>query len=409
MNTINKIYLLKDKILEIFNKNKALSFFLLFFPHVYHIILPNGSIAVIEYIFVRLRIISFLVLIILFILLKKKLSKLFIILIITDFWIVMNTIINNSINLNKAILYVCSSIAIALIVEIGITDVKSLISGILPAFEIHIYPNLLTVLLYRNILSKNVTSGYHENNFFLGTKNDLILYLLPAFFICIIYYYLNKKILRPALLSTAILLTVVLSKSITTLLSFIFMIVICCFIYFVRKNKINSVYFYVGIPILILIIIVIPYIISGHNAIVDFIMNNIYYRHSFISRTAIWVNASEYVKAKPLMGYGYINTSLCFVDDIGRMYYGNAHCDLIQRILNYGIIGLIMFIVFNLTLLNKLNKAKNTTLKTICVAFICGIYLTFISQTYHRFFEFYLILFIINNIEILNSNIENNN
>ena len=401
------IELINRNIKIYYEKYRTLIIFLLFFPHVYHMILPNGSIAIVEFIFVRLRLLSLFLLLLLFFSYKRKPSKLLFILAVLEIWVLISTLLNNPSNSNKAILYVCSSFSIAMIVELNVDDIKKLVSGLLPAFELHIYPNLLTVLLYRNISSENVYVGYHENNFFLGTKNDLILYLFPAFCLCILYYLKTKKVVRPLILSITIILTILLSGSVTTLIAFALFIAVFVFIYFVRKNNVKCVYLYVLIPILFLLIVVLPYMIVGKNVIVDFIMDNIYYRHSFISRTAIWVNASEYVKIKPITGYGYINTSLPFVDDVGRYYYGNAHCDLIQRILNYGLIGLILFISFNILLLKKVNSNRSSIYKTLFISFICAIYITFISQTYHRFFEFYLILFLANNIEYLDTSTKN--
>lgn len=401
MDNISKMKsLVNDRMGYYFNKYKSLFIFLLFFPHVYHSWIPFDFIYIINYYLEKLRIYTFFILVILFIIKKKKPSKLLLLLIIGDIWILFTTILNNYENMYNAQLYICSSISIAMIIELFISNINEMISGLLFAFELQLYPNLITVILYRNVSFLDSINGYHFNNFLLGTRNDLILYLFPAFFLCIVSLLINKRKIRTISLLAIIITTIFLCKSVTTLLAFIFFILVFTY-YFIRKNRIKSVYRIACLPIIVLLVIVLPYLIIGYNPVVDFFMNNIYYRHSFISRTAIWVDSLRYIANSPMTGYGFLNSSLHMVDDVGRIY-DNAHCEMIQRILNYGVIGLLMFMIFNLVLLKKINNLKDSIYKTIFVSFMCAIYLTFVSQNYHRFFEFYIIMFFaynFNNIE----------
>ena len=382
-----------NKINKIIDNKITLIVFLLFFPHAFHIGFPSNDFWWVDYIIARWNMLSCLLLALIYVFIKKKKpSLLMIVMGLAELWIIITTYLYNPDRLFKATLYACSSMSIAMLIELYIDDLKSLINGLLLALEMQLYPNIISIFIYRNV--PELTPGYNLNNYLLGTKNDLILYLMPAFCLAIIYFLKVKKSIRPLLTISMVLLTIVLSRSTTTLASFSLFCLVFIYLVLIRKNKIKNVYLIVSIPIFFGLLIILPYIFFKTNPIVDFIMNNVYYKHSFISRTAIWTDASNYIKDRLLTGYGYINQSLVFVDDIGRTYAGNAHCDLIQRLLNYGLIGLILFIVFNFLIIKKLNKAENSIIKSLFVALLCGIYITFISQDYHRFFELQIVFFL---------------
>lgn len=380
-----------NKINTIIDNNKVLLIALLSFPHIFHVTFPYEQVAIINYLITRFTLLSFLlILFIYFVIKKKKPSKLLIIVLIFCIWATITTYINNPSKLNKMVLYDLSSISLSAIVELYITDIRSLIKGLIINFELQIYPNLITVFLYHSVPVD--VPGYNNNNLFLGTRNDLILYLMPAFFLAILYLIKIKKSARPIALIAAVILTVILSESTTTLISFAYFCMMFVYCYFIKKNNIKHPYLLMCIPFLIYMVVVLPYFVCGSNFIVDFIMDNIYYKHSFEARTLLWSDSKKYVLDKPLAGYGYYFENIRLIDNDLDVHC-IAHNTFIQTALNYGIVGLCIFLSFFFVLINKICKSKNSFIKTLCMCLVSGIIIAFISQDYHRFFEFYIVLF----------------
>lgn len=372
-------------------KYKKAFIFFIAFPHIYHVVFPNGSIAIIEFLTSRFRLLSFLMILVLFCVNRKKPSKLLIASFVYCFFISLSTILNNIENFTHALLFISSFLGLALLVEYFSSDIKVLIEPLLLCFEIQIYPNFITVLLYRNVIE---SSGYNINKFFLGTANDLILYLLPAFFLCVLYIKILKKSYRPMILILVIIATVILSDSFTTMASLLFFTIIFLYCELIRKNRVDYPIVLFLIPAIMFVVVVLPYLFFNENRIMQYIFDNVYYNHSFECRTYIWIDAKKYILQKPILGFGYYNDNLIMIGNENDIY-GSAHNTVIQIILNYGLIGLLSFIVILYVLIYKICRIKVCFYKSFFISIICSIFITFISQDYHRIFELQIIFFII--------------
>ena len=380
-----------DKINNFIKSHTNLVVFLLAFPHIYHITFPNGSIPIIEFSISRLRLLSCLLIFLLFLINKKKTSKLLIASFAYSFVILISTFINYRDNLNHSILFVSSFLGLSLLIEYFKDNLIQIISPILLCFELQIYPNLITVALFRNTLSEY---SYNINKFLLGTANDMILYLLPALFLSILYIKLTKHKLGPIITIIIVSLTILLSDSFTTMVSLLMFIIVFIYCAVIKKNNIKYTYLIFLIPLIIYAIVVLPYLISGSNAIMQYVFDNIYYNHSFECRAFIWTDAKKYILDRPILGYGYYNDSIVMIGNENDIY-SLAHNTFIQVILNYGFIGLIVFISYLFIPIAKVIKQKNSFYKTLFISTICSILITFVTQDYHRFFEFQIIFNII--------------
>lgn len=379
-----------NKMNEFVDAHLSVFIFLLFFPHVYHIHLANDTIAVMELIVSRGRIISCLFLMLLFISRKQKPSKILCVVAIYEIWLLVTTLINYPDGLRKALLYSCSAMSLALMVELFAKNIKELISGVLINFEWQIYPNLYTVIRYSGL--KYWVPGYNENHFLLGTKNNMIVFLLPAFFICILYMYINRRYRRPLLLSGVIMLTVLFSSSNTTMMAFLALIMIALFGFlFINNKKMPYAYIVASLLAIFYLVVTVPYLINGNNPIINFISEHIYYNHSFMDRTEIWTYSKDMLLRSPIIGNGYESVNIVISNgDV----YSHAHNEILQRQLTTGIIGVTLFVIYYFLIIKRLSSYKKDYLSVIAIAFVCCIMVTFIAEAYHRFFEFHLIYFL---------------
>lgn len=385
-----------NNINDFVSKYKTIIIFVLSFPHIFHISFPNGDISLVEFITSRLRLLSFLVIVVLYFINRKRPSKLVIVSIAYCVVILLTTLINYRSNVNNAILFSSSFMGLGLLIDYFKDDLIILIKTIMLCLEIQIYPNLCTVITFRNVDPFMI--GYNVNHFFLGTANDMILYLLPAFFLAVLYIKYIKVSLRPILLILAVITTVVLSDSFATMISLLMFIALFFYCSIIRKNNIKYPYILLAIPIIILIVVSIPYLFFGKNPLMQFVLDNIYYNHSFECRVCIWSDALKYILEKPFFGHGYYYKNYCMIGNENDIY-NLAHNTVIQILLNYGIIGLLTFSLYIFVIIKKIAKLNNSFYKSLFISIVSSIFIVFVSQDYHRFFEFQIVFFIINNFE----------
>ena len=385
-----------NNINDFVNKYKTIIIFVLSFPHIFHISFPNGDISLVEFLISRLRLLSFLVIVILYLINSKRPSKLMIVSIAYCVVILLTTLINYRSNMNNAILFSSSFMGLGLLIDYFKDDLIILIKTIMLCLEIQIYPNLYTVIIFGKIT--NIISGYNLNHFFLGTANDMILYLLPAFFLAVLYIKYIKVSLRPILLILAVITTVMLSDSFATMISLLMFIVFFFYCLIIKKNNIKYPYILLAIPIIILIVVSIPYLFFGKNPLMQFVLDNIYYNHSFECRVCIWSDALKYILEKPFFGHGYYYNNYCMIGNENDIY-NLAHNTVIQILLNYGIIGLLTFSLYIFVIIKKIAKLNNSFYKSFFISIVSSIFIVFVSQDYHRFFEFQIVFLIINNFE----------
>ncbi len=262
------------------------------------------------------------------------------ILVLLEVWIVFVTAINNPDRLFASLINGSAIITTSMLVEtFSRSDTKALLRALMANFEWVVYVNLLTHILYPEGLYQFRGHPYY----FFGSDNVAIKFLLPAVVLSYLNYVCIGSRFRPALLSATSIVTVIIGRSATAKVSFITLAFV--FILLSVKKSIEQFKLsYIWIVSLVFnLLISIVRIMDVFPPFKYFIKNILGKSTTLSGRTYVWDQALRYWARYPLIGNGY-DTTLPFE----ASYVSHAHNAYLQYLLISGIIGLIIFVVFNL-------------------------------------------------------------
>lgn len=343
-----------------------------------------------------LKILAFAALLISMIVCKKKISPLAFVLFLYEMWWFASTLINypelEGDMLHKSICDIANTLSMALIVEYFKDDPKSLVMGLMLNFELAIYPNFITVIL------KNIPG---DRYYLLGFYAVLILWIMPAICVAVLYMSLWKKYIRASILILISLTTIVMVKCATETVAFLGMIgIIVLGLILFKIKKLQNIKVSLSL-FLVLALLLNAFILFAYNGgsfpLVDFIIEKFLGRSTtFTNRVYIWEEAIRMIKEKPIIGHGYR-------PEVTGSWFSviHAHNQILQVLNARGIIGLILFAVFHILLCIKVDKSKNTFERLVMVGACFGIFLTYITEAYKKFFRLYLVFFLAYHIDEL--------
>lgn len=211
-------------------------------------------------------------------------------------------------------------------------------------FELNIYTNLITVVLFKQGLYSRINDAYGvTTEWFLGARNNFIIWLFPGLIIAWLYREYFKKNTRCYLLTIVIVLTEIMQGSATALVG-ITLFIICILLPFAKKlfTPINSMIF---ASIAFLIIIVWRSFDFLEPIIVDVLGKTM----TFSSRLGIWDNAILAISNRPITGYGILSTSntISILGNMGTFIWEGAthtHAHILQILFQGGLIGFFIFL-----------------------------------------------------------------
>lgn len=343
-----------------------------------------------------LKIAVFLVLVYLLIFRKKRPSALMICLTVMEAWWLVTTLINYGFSddtaLHKTIIDIVNALSVSLIVECFRDDGKSLIDGLMLNFELTIYPNLVTVFLHHTL------RGYY----LLGYYAVLILWILPAICVGALYMIIHKKYIRGGLLIIASLITTVMIWCATITVAIMGMaalVIFCLLLYKIDRFKKIRVPLSLFIVLALLGNLFVLFVYSGGSfPLIDVFIEKFLGRStSFTGRTPIWEKAIEMFLERPVIGYGFRPT-VTRADGFVAMH---AHNMILQRLTATGIIGLILFVVFHIILIFKMDKMENSIARIVMMGGVFAVNITYLMDAYKKFFRFYLVFFLAYHVDEL--------
>lgn len=377
--------IIKKYLQEINNKHKWIYVFILFAPFMYSMNFRNGSIKLFDDFFEFARVGSFAVIAIWFVLEKRKPSKLTLILFAMELWQLFVTCITNK-KIVVAIYDLTSSLAIALLIELFLDNSDDLLKGMMLHYELAIYPNLITLLM--NI-------GKENDSFYLGDHNIVGQFFIPAIAVACLFYRKTNNKKRCIPLIGVSLLSCFICHSTTTLFSIIISITLLLISIFVdRKGNLPIV---AGFTISIIgsIFLIFIYSETVFPGIRTFMMSVFGKQMALSGRENIWPIAIEMIKEKLILGHGYRTTVTVFE----RFTAGHAHNAFLDKALIGGLPELLIFFVLNIALIQKTLKHKANKCKLCLASLVSYVFLTYITDSYVKFWRFYVVFFLLYHLE----------
>lgn len=243
-------------------------------------------------------------------------------------------------------------------------------------FMILVFINFITIIIFPEGIYTN--SAAYDTNYFLGYDNNLIMFILPAITVSFMNSYrkYNKLSNTTIILYFISLFSIIRVWSVTSVIAFIIFTFLLIVFSLIKKKKYKLIKF---LSIIILLFTLLLIIFKSTNLYEYLIVNVLKKDITFSGRTKIWVKCWEYIKIKPLLGYGNESIELLLLK-INARHAHNIYLNLLYQ----G--GVILFFVFLIILWNFKPK-RNTMDKKVAV-----IYASVIAFLIAFFFEAYPVL-----------------
>lgn len=305
------------------------------------------------------RLVSFGIIMIWYFLFRKKISKLILIFVFMEGYLVANTLMFHG-NVKSSMVNAFSVLSIVLLYDMVEDRKEAFIESQLFCFELVIYINLLTEFLFPGGLYRTVQ---YSRNWFLGYYNTHTRYFLPALMFAFLYKNYSGKKARAYALTAAIFMSAfrVWSGGIVVTLLLI------SIVYLLLKNR-TAVFNYYSYWLIQPVFFVLVIVLKMQNLFRWLIDDFLGKWNSLEARVAVWNVEFGLILKSFLVGYGIQ------YDEIRRRYYiwaVHSHNQLLEILHQGGMIYLLFWIGIIIMAGKKLWMYKDTeSVKVISIAFL---------------------------------------
>lgn len=276
-----------------------------------------------------------------FFLWNRRISKEFFLFMIFFAILILMTVIYHG-DLKACVTYSVSCLSITYLIDSFKLN-RKFISTLLFCFELVIYINFLTMLCFPKGMYSTGTlfTGIAFQNWFMGFKNVMVTYFLPAFIISNIYKNLTGNFKRHFFLVITILISTFLSGSTTTLIGIIILVIIE-YLISVYDNiwKYLNLTNYIYLSVFLFVLVVLLRVQEKFQYLFVTLLNK---DATFSNRTNLWdVTIQEFFN-KPFLGHGWQNTAVRHI-----MYNSETVITAHNQYLEFLYLGgfLILFLFF---------------------------------------------------------------
>ncbi len=314
------------------------------------------------------RLMSFAVVVFWTLFIKKHISSIVIIIAAWELLLFITTLFHQG-EVYNSVTAAFSVLSIVLLYDVAHDKGEIFLSSQLFCFEIVIYINLITELIYPNGLyteSSSTKAFVGRLYWFLGYYNNHTRYFVPALLFAWLYYQTTRKKGRTLFLTGAIFLSAVLAWSGGTILSLLAMIIV--FIFFKNRVHIFNYYTYWMLHIIFFVFVI---ILKSQNLFMWLIDDFLGKRSSLIGRMLAWDRTLKIISDSPLFGYG-IKDSFFRVAEYNVGWAAiHAHNMLLEILYQSGVVGICLWtlivIIAGKRVYKCCDKEEN---KIIAIAFL---------------------------------------
>lgn len=320
---------------------------------------------------------------------NNKVSKIIYFISIYFIILLFTTILNNG-DFNNSLNIVFRVISLCLIVDYGIKkNPREFLNALEFILYILIVINFFSLFLFPKGMYIDA-SGY-KDNWFLGYKNILILFILPA--LCVSYinafYKYGKLKKRNYLLLIVSLISLFIADSSTSLIGIALFVILYMFKNIFKKANFLNIKFY-ALSSLVLFFSVVIFKIQSYFA---FIIENIFHRDvTLTGRTYIWNYVIDFIKSKPILGYG-IENSIVRLNKTNYLRTYHAHNQFLEVVYQTGIIGVISMMVIIYKSFKELYIYRDNNISKILSITIFIFSIMMLTEAYS--YEYFMYLFVL--------------
>lgn len=320
---------------------------------------------------------------------KGKVSKFILGLLCYNLVIIIATKLNSSYGrINTAVNNAIDVIAVCLIIELELKkEPKRVINQLLLLFEILIYSNFISMILYPNGL---YSDALYDNNWLLGYDNKHIITILPGLMLTLIYslYYGNGLKIRSIFLMVISCLSILKNFSATSVFAIVLMMMFVIFRNTKFENmKIFNIYNY----IITYVVLFFTIIIFRLQEIFSYLIVKVFHKSlTFTGRTNIWDKTIDLIEQKPIIGYG-VENSTTRAEKINFANATHAHNTILEILYKGGFFALGIYIYIIFITAKQLDKYKDEMASKI-ISIVIFIFFIMMLVEARDVTNFYIIL-----------------
>lgn len=271
------------------------------------------------------------------------------------------------------------------------TDLKAGLRMLRAVLVAYISINFIIEVVVPNGLYYSYVNGsQYLTHWFLGAKNNMILYFVPGLMVEFIY---EKTIGARArgfyLLSIVCLLSSIIASSATSIIAILMLTT-----FGIIFNKIKNIpVFNMGTVLIGSYVLTYLFVFSTvFMSTIEFVSNFFGKSQLLSGRLNIWARALLLIQESPFLGYGY-ETETVLVQKFRSSYATHCHNLYLDVLYKTGIVGSIVLIVIFLILAREYKNKVSSFVKSMCVVTM-AVYtcIMFLMEAYFDLGLFYFIM-----------------
>lgn len=319
----------------------------------------------VDLVFDILRGTSFLIIVFWYVIKRKSVSLVIVLAAVWQSFLVYSTLIHAG-EVYGSFVSAFSILSVMLLYDAAYnSDKTTFLSAQLFCFELVIYINLLTEILFPEGLYTTVSTITHTTNWFIGYYNNHSQFFIPALMFAWLYWAKTSKVLRPLLLTAAVYASALLVWSGGVLLSLACMMLV--FLFFKNRTKLLNYYTYWSIHIVFFVGVYVLHVHEWFDWLLVGILGKL---GSLTFRIDLWGRTLKLIAKSLFIGYG-AQSSFTRAAEVHLAHGVHAHNMLLEQLYQGGVIGLAMWVVIIVIAGRKLMKYGYTMeSKTISTAFL---------------------------------------
>lgn len=315
-----------------------------------------------------MRVISFAFIIVWMLVIKKRVSLIAVLIGIQQAYLMCNTIILGG-AIRDSVISVFSVLSIVFLYDLAHDEGEAFLSSQLFCFEIMIYINLITEILFPKtlyVVTESETSMFIlYKNWFLGFYNNHTRFFLPALMIAFLYKMETGKKIRVYILTAAIFISPVLVWAGGPIVALFGMGV--AYLLFKRRTKICNYYSYWMLHILFFVFIILLKMQNIFRWLIDGVLGK---WKSLVVRMELWDKYLGFISEKFIFGHG-IEIPIVRQMKAATDWAYHAHNQFLEILYQGGIINLILFTIIVIVAGKNVYRYRDTEeSKIISVAFL---------------------------------------
>lgn len=301
----------------------------------------------------------------------KRMSKELIILMLFSGFLLFMTVVQSG-DLFACFKFVTPILVIAILFKNFEDKPYEFMDVLLKCFEIVIYVNLVSILIYPQGLYSTGTiyTGVAKENWFLGFKNTQVVYFLPALVLSSLLFYKYEQKVRHYILIASIFLSTVMIGSTTTLLGLSMYVIV---VVLLKSKVFNRVFTIRNTVFIIAGIFVAMILLQRLNLFVE-VAGYFGKVSTFLNRTYIWNKTLGAISRSLILGHGWQSEAIRHA-----MYGGSSIVHAHNMILEELYLGGVLLIGLKLLMYRMGSiRVKQLQDRRVANCLIAGIFMRFI-------------------------------